>query len=515
MTATISKPIAAKRLVTQQDLNNWIWGICDILRQSNYSGAVEYVPELTWLLFLRILDQREVAEAKKALAVGDRFTPSLQPPYRWRDWARPGSEPREGKMGALFEFVNHRLMPHLKGLRDQPNATSRQKVISGIVSSIEQVRIESEASFKDVLDRIHAISDVDPTHMFAISQAYEGLLLRMGDKKNDGGQFFTPREIIRAMVRVVQPQVGQSIYDPCCGTGGFLAQSYEYIQEESGRNAAPQQVVDLKQRTFYGREKAKLIYPITLANLVLHGIDQPNIWYGNTLTGNESYGGLFEAAPSHFDIILTNPPFGTPESDEAKANFAYKTKAPQILFLQHVINSLKKDGHAGMVVDEGVLFKTNELAFVQTKKKLLDECNLYCIVSLPAGVFTAANAGVKTDLLFFTKGQKTERIWYYDLSDVKVGKKTPFTLDRFDEFFKLLPSRADSDRSWNISRKEIEAHNYDLKAVNPNAHRDVDTRTPTELLDIIAAKGEEVAAAFARLRASALPTNGEPRLTTM
>ncbi|PZS05501.1 MAG: N-6 DNA methylase [Candidatus Chloroheliales bacterium] len=497
---TLSPRPAAKRISTQQELNSAIWAICDILRQSNYSGAVEYVPELTWLLFLRILDQREEAEAKKAAAVGAPFTPSLAAPYRWRDWARPGSDPREGKLGALFEFVNHQLLPHLKALRDQPNATSRQKVIGGIVSGIEQVRVESETSLKDVLDRIHAISDVDPTHMFAISQAYEGLLLRMGDKKNDGGQFFTPREIIRAMVQVVKPQLGQTIYDPCCGTGGFLAQAYEYIQHESGKDAAPQQISDLKQRAFYGREKAKLIYPITLANLVLHGIDQPNIWYGNTLTDNEFYAGLFDDAPNQFDIILTNPPFGGKEGDDAQTRFAYKTKATQVLFLQHVINKLKKGGQCGMVVDEGVLFKTNELAFVQTKRKLLDECNLYCIVSLPAGVFDAANAGVKTDLLFFTKGEKTERIWYYDLSSIKVGKKTPFTLDRFDDFFKLLPTFADGPHSWSVSRKEIEAKNYDLKAVNPNASRDQDTRTPAELLDIIAAKGEEVAEALSRLR---------------
>ena len=161
---------------------------------------------------------------------------------------------------------------------------------------------------------------------------------------------------------------------------------------------------------------------------MLHGIDEPHIWHGNTLTGGETYGGLFEGAPQLFDVVLTNPPFGGKEGNEAQTRFAYKTGATQVLFLQHVIDSLRPGGRCGIVLDEGVLFRTNETAFVQTKRKLLDECDLWCIVSLPAGVFTAAGAGVKTNLLFFTKGQPTEQIWYYDLSDVKVGKKTPLTL---------------------------------------------------------------------------------------
>src|SRR5271157_827938 len=188
------------------------------------------------------------------------------------------------------------------------------------------------------------------------------------------------------------------------------------------------------------------------------------------------------------------------EGKEAQTRFAYKTGATQVLFLQHVIDSLKPGGRCGIVLDEGVLFRTNETAFVQTKRKLLDDCDLWCIVSLPGGVFTAAGAGVKTNLLFFTKGQPTEKVWYYDLSDIKVGKKKPFTLDKFEDFFRLLPTRGDSDRSWTVTRAEIEAKNFDLKAVNPNAKSQEDTRTPEELLDIIEAKGKEVAEAVAALR---------------
>jgi type I restriction enzyme M protein len=165
-----------------------------------------------------------------------------------------------------------------------------------------------------------------------------------------------------------------------------------------------------------------------------------------------------------------------------------------------VIDSLKNGGTCGIVLDEGVLFRTNETAFVQTKRKLLDDCDLWAIVSLPGGVFTAAGAGVKTNLLFFTKGKPTEKIWYYDLSDIKVRKKTPLTMEHFNDFFKLLPERADSERSWTIARQEIEARNYDLKAVNPNARADEDLRKPEELLDVIEAKGKEVAEALEKLR---------------
>src|SRR3989338_4496272 len=496
-----------KRLATQQSVNGAIKSICDIMRRSNCAGALQYVPELTWILFLRILDERESREAEEAEAVGAEFTPSLEAPYRWQDWAAPGGSKRKelqnASLGAFFGFVNSELISPLRKLRERPNATSRQKVISEIFSGVEHTRIDTERNLLDILDKVHEISadNVDTTHVFTLSQVYEGLLLKMGERGNDGGQFFTPREIIRIMVKAIDPKIGETIYDPGCGTGGFLAQSFEHMAGQNNANiTSADQLETLKQRTFYGREKDNAIYPIALANLVLHNIDEPHLWHGNTLTGAENYGGLFTDAPTQFDVILMNPPFGGKEGKEAQTRFPYKTGATQVLFLQHVIDSLKPGGRCGIVLDEGVLFRTNETAFVQTKRKLLDECDLWCIVSLPAGAFVNAGAGVKTNLLFFTKGRPTERIWYYDLSDVKVGKKSQLTLEKFEEFFRLLPARTDSEHSWTVERKEIEARGYDLKAVNPNAKRDEDTRTPEELLDVIEAKGREVSTAVAELR---------------
>jgi len=507
MAKIVNSKSSALKFTTQSSLDSYVWGICNILRRSNCAGALQYVPELTWILFLRILDDTEAQEAERAEAVGAEFTYSLVHPYRWQDWADPKGikriELQNGALGAFFSFVNTELLPYLKGLRDRPNANSRQKVISEILSGVERVRVDTEKNFLDVLDKVHEIrhENIDTTHIFALSQVYEGLLLKMGEKGNDGGQFFTPREVIRTLIRAVNPQPGQTVYDPCCGTGGFLAQTYEYIDNliKIG-DVTPDQIETLKTRTFYGREKENLIYPIALANLVLHGIDEPHLWHGNSLTGQETFGGLFQGAPVLFDVVLTNPPFGGKEGKEAQTRFAYKTGATQILFLQHVIDSLKPGGRCGIVLDEGVLFRTNETAFLQTKRKLLDDCDVWAILSLPGGVFTSAGAGVKTNLIFFTKGKPTEKIWYYDLSDIKVGKKTPLKTDRFEDFFRLLPARADSERSWIVTRAQIEANGFDLKAVNPNAKSNEDLRTPEELLDIIEQKGKEVSEALAMLR---------------
>jgi type I restriction enzyme M protein len=468
MTAPLATP--ARRLATPSSVNAAIKQIADVMRRANYAGALQYVPELSWILFLRILDEREEIEAEEAVALGIRFDPSLAAPFRWRDWAAPGGPKRveltDAAMGGYLTFVNGDLLPHLRGLRDVPGASARQQVISQVVSAVDKVAVDTERNLLDIVDRVHEIKveAVDQTHLFMLSQAYEGLLLKMGEKNNDGGQFFTPREVIRAMVRLVDPKVGETIYDPGCGTGGFLAQAFDHMRLGLGDGATAEDLRFLREETFWGREKADLIYPIALANLVLHGIDQPHIWHGNTLTHQEVYGGLFAGAPDQFDVVMMNPPFGGKEGKEAQTLFAYKTSATQVLFLQHVIDALKRGGRCGMVIDEGVLFRTTESAFVQTKRKLLDETDLWCIVSLPPGVFSSAGAGVKTNLLFFTKGGPTERTWYFDLSDVKVTKKQPLTVDRFDELFALAGSRTDSPRSWTVTREEIEARGIDVDA---------------------------------------------------
>ncbi len=448
-----------KAIASSQSLGAFVKSICDIMRRSNCASALQYVPELTWILFLRILDAHEDKSREQAEAVGAEFTPGIRNPYRWQDWAAPFSDddahPKttEGKPfgwkrqelfaagdGKLFDFINNELLPHLHGLDidvrtglPNPNASRKQRIIGRIMTAVERVRVDSETNLRDILDKVHEIhvDHVDDTHFFTLSQVYEDLLLKMGEKNSDGGQFFTPREVIRAMVHTVAPTVGKTVYDPGCGTGGFLAIAYEHIARGLGSSPTSTDIDTLKHDTFFGREKENLVFPIALANLVLHGIDQPNLWHGNTLTRRATYGALFEQAPKTFDFILTNPPFGGKEGKDAQKNFAFETSSTQVLFVQDILSELAPKGTCAIVLDEGLLFRTNESAFVETKRKLVDECELWAIVSLPGGVFSTAGAGVKTNLLFFTKGKKTERIWYYDLAHVKVGKKTPLTLAHF------------------------------------------------------------------------------------
>ena len=437
-----------RTIASTQSLSAFVKSICDIMRRSNCASALQYVPELTWILFLRILDAQEARACDAAEAVGKPFTPALREPYRWQDWAAPAGAKRAAlktRVGDLFAFINKELLPYLHSLdvlpdgRPNSTATPKQRVIGRIMTAVEKVRVDSETNLCDILDLVDQISinHIDDQHFFTLSQVYEDLLLKMGEKNSDGGQFFTPREVVRAMVRTIDPQPGETVYDPCCGTGGFLAQAYELLARKLGDAPSATELERLKHQTFFGREKENLVFPIALANLVLHGIDQPNLWHGNTLSNAPTYDALFEGAPATFDVVLTNPPFGGKEGTDAQKNYSFETSSTQVLFLQHILTELnpalegKPGGRCAIVLDEGLLFRTNESAFVETKRKLLDECDLWCILSLPGGVFTAAGAGVKTNLLFFTKGRKTERIWYYDLSHIKMGKKSPMTLAHF------------------------------------------------------------------------------------
>ena len=626
---------APKAIASTQSLSAFVKGICDVMRRSNCASALQYVPELTWILFLRILDAQESRDKEQAEAVGATFTPALRAPYRWQDWAAPppknDAEKKshrktpEGKPfgwkrqalfsagdGKLFEFINKELLPHLHALDIDPRTglpkrgtSPKQRIIGRIMTAVERVRVDSETNLRDILDRVHEISvdHIDDQHFFTLSQVYEDLLLKMGEKNSDGGQFFTPREVIRAMVHTVDPKLGQTVYDPCCGTGGFLAVAYEHMYRKLGKRARSTHIETLKHETFFGREKENLVLPIALANLVLHGIDQPNLWHGNSLTRRATYGALFDKAPKQFDVILTNPPFGGTEGMDAQKNFAFETSSTQVLFVQDILAELAPGGTCAIVLDEGLLFRTNESAFVETKRKLVDECELWAILSLPGGVFSTAGAGVKTNLLFFTKGRKTERIWYYDLSQVKVGKKTPLTLAHFgfapdgsvvddaalpaalvadwqadeDNAGKPYPSyarqlahrgtpEADSRWSWTVdfaarrakAREErqplidhaaklkaevvdlkeqlkrlkkakanddvleaqdakirekdkaardleaqaavIDAAVFDLKAVNPNAVANIDTRTPAEIILSIEKQSKIMSDALSRLR---------------
>jgi len=475
-----------KTIGSTQSLSSYVKTVCDVMRRSNCASALQYVPELTWILFLRILDAQEQKEQEEAKALGNSFSPALISPFRWQDWAAPYSDkpdhPKtiDGKPQGwkrqelfakgdkkLFDFINNELLPHLHGLdidkyteQPNPNASPKQRIIGRIMTAVERVRVDSETNLRDILDKIHQLHTdrIDDTHFFTLSQVYEDLLLKMGEKNSDGGQFFTPREVIRSMVLTVNPEHGKTIFDPCCGTGGFLAVAYEYLNQKLGKDITSTDIDLLKHETFFGKEKENLVFPIALANLVLHGIDQPNLWHGNTLTNRATYGALFENAPATFDYIFTNPPFGGKEGKDAQKRYAFETSSTQVLFVQDIMDHLSHDGTCAIVLDEGLLFRTNESAFVETKRKLVDECRVWAIVSLPGGVFSTAGAGVKTNLVFFTKGKNTDKIWYYDLSHIKMGKKSPMTLAHFG-FDKNNNVIADSNLPATLTYEWLEDEN--------------------------------------------------------
>ena len=503
-----------KTINSQAAMDKAVKSVCDILRRDKAKGARLYVPELTWMFFLRYLDIIEENEEQKAKALGASYSETLKAPYRWRDWAAPFDktinydemiqkklpgwkrcELSKKAIGSFLSFVNDELFPHMKDLGSAMGAGNKQKIISEIFRNKEKTILSSETNLQNALDKIHTLSEasISDQHMFPISQAFEGLLPSLGEKKNDGGQFFTPREIIRVIVNTVKPQTGKTVYDPCCGTGGFLIEAFKSMMKQ---NPTGTQIKELKTETLWGREDAGEAIPICLANMMLHDIDLPRIWHGNTLTGAVTYGDLFEGAPGQFDYVMTNPPFGSKEGKDAQAQFPYKSGKAQILFLQHIIDSLAETGTCGMVIDEGVMFHTKTAAYQQTKRKLLDECDLWCVMSLPQGVFVNAGAGVKTDLLFFTKGKETERVWYYDMTLTddfqtrKINKGNPLTIEAFNDFFERLaldPDNPDriSERSWYVSIDEIKKKKYDLKATNDNAPDYSDKRTTSELMAII------------------------------
>ncbi|TAE31376.1 MAG: N-6 DNA methylase [Candidatus Kapaibacterium sp.] len=501
-----------KGITTQAEMNKAIWSVCDILRRDKTKGAKAYIPELTWMLFLRFWDLKVEKDAREAEEFGQpKPDEAIPKPYRWRDWAAPGSPRREEvwRSGGIA-FVNTELFPRLRELGDK-SGTAEQHIIGEIFRAKDRTNLIENTNFWNTIDKIHAITSAQPNeqHFFSISQAYEGLLLRLGEKNSDGGQFFTPREIIRAMVQAVKPRAGKTVYDPCCGTGGFLVEAYKAMEAEARSNART--LEHLRHKALWGREDDTDTVTLMLANLLLHGVAQPRIWHGNTLTGRATYGELFADAPKQFDYIFTNPPFGSKEGIEAQARFDFKTNKAQILFIQHIMSSLAKDGTCAMVIDEGVLFHTKTAAYTATKQKLLNDCDVWCILSLPPGVFVNAGAGVKTDILFFTKGRRTERIWYYDLtladdlSVRKVNKGNLLTLEHFNDFLQRLHTDPDaqerlSPRSWWVTREEILTKKYDLKAMNPNAPDRSDKRTVTELLEIIRQSSEEIEQGFSALQ---------------
>ncbi len=456
--------------------------ITDILRRDDgISGAMHYTEQISWILFLRYLDSYEQKKANEALLDGKDYSYVIEEKYRWSMWACPKGE--DGKLdhkraltsSDLKEFVDKKLFPYLKEFSKKQEDTKSLGYKIGAIFDFLDNRIANGATLREVLDIVDELEFNTQKGTFELSNIYERLLKGMGADGGNSGEFYTPRPVIKVMIEALNPTIGQTVYDGAVGTGGFLIQAFEYLRDKVKKTGDLEQ---LQYDTFFGNEKTPLAYIMCMMNLILHGMESPNITKTNTLTGNIRDIGESD----RHDIILANPPFGGKEKSQIQANFPIKSNATELLFMQHFMKKLKTGGKAAIVIPEGVLFQTNK-AFQAVKKSLLEDFNLHTIISLPAGVFLPYS-GVKTNVIFFEKTGATSDIWYYEVTPPhKLTKNKPIQYDHFKEFLQLYPHRTDSDHSWTVKATEIE--DYDIAAKNPTTAQEEILEAPTHYLNAI------------------------------
>lgn len=463
--------------------------ITDILRRDDgISGAMHYTEQTSWILFLKFLDDYEIEKADEAILSGINYTPVLDEEHRWSRWACPKDE--NGKLDInkaltgddLRGYVNGDLFPYLKGFRNDSLAESnsfRYKI--GAIFEYLDNKVASGHTLREVLDIIDGLNFQSESELFELSQVYEGLLQNMGDAGGYAGEFYTPRPLIRSIVKVIDPQPGQTVYDAAAGSCGFLIEAFEHLKEQR-QQLTTKQWDKIQQQTFYGYEKTTLAYVMGMMNMILHGIESPNLYRQNTLTQNIR--DIQEK--DRFNIILANPPFGGKEKAQIQQNFPIQSNATELLFLQHFMKSLKSGGKAAIVVPEGVLFQTNS-AFTQVKQELLEYFNLHTILSLPAGVFLPYS-GVKTNVIFFERTGGTTETWYYEcVPEQKLTKNKPLSDTHLAEFIDLYGKRSTTDRSWIVPVEKLK-EDYDLSAKNPAKQTDVEHLPPRKILELIQEK---------------------------
>ena len=465
--------------------------ITDILRRDDgISGAMHYTEQTSWVLFLKFLDDYESEKEDEAVLSVKDYQPVLDDEHRWSNWACPKNA--EGKLDInkvrtgddLTDYVNNELFPYLKSFANASVTGSDPKSFAYKIGAIFQYldnKVASGHTLREVLDIIDTLNFQSSDEMFELSLVYEGLLQNMGDAGGYAGEFYTPRPVVRAMIKAIDPQAGQTIYDAAAGSCGFLVEAFEHLKSKK-RALSTEQWDFIQRDTFFGFEKTSLAYVMGMMNMILHGIESPNLFRGNTLTQNIR--DIQEK--DRYDIILANPPFGGKEKSQIQQNFPIQSNATELLFLQHFMKTLKSGGKAAIVVPEGVLFQTNN-QFKQVKQDLLENFNLHTILSLPAGVFLPYS-GVKTNVLFFERNGGTNDVWYYECEPgQKLTKNKPITDDHLKEFVELYNSRETTERSWTVSASKL-AEEYDLSAKNPAKQKDAEHLAPSDILKQIRTK---------------------------
>mgnify|MGYP003433575049 FL=1 len=463
--------------------------ITDILRRDDgISGAMHYTEQISWVLFLKFLADLEESKSEDAELDGETYTYILDEKYRWQNWAVLKVDGKKDIINSksgddLLDFVNKELFPYLKGFKSITENPKSIKYKIGAIFEFLDNRIANGHTLREVLDIIDEMDFHNQSDLFQLSLIYEKLLKDMGSDGGNSGEFYTPRPLIKVITDVINPQIGQSIYDPAVGSCGFLIEAYNHIrytdvQNNSQRDLSTDQLKFLNEDTFFGNEKTPLSYVMGVMNMILHGVESPNISKSNTLT--KDIRGLEEK--DRFDCILANPPFGGKEKEQIQQNFPIKSNATELLFLQHMMNHLKLGGKCGVVIPEGVLFQTNN-AFQSVKKDLLERFNVHTILSLPSGVFLPYSA-VKTNVVFFDRAGSTNDIYYYEVNPpFKLTKNKPINNEHFAEFLDSWETRKITDNSWIVNVNDIK--DFDISAKNPKKNDAIEHKSPIELVENI------------------------------
>src|SRR5680860_137989 len=459
--------------------------IDDVLwKEAGCATELDYTEQTSWILFLRYLDDLEPDNSKKAELQGEKHTYIIDKPHRWSAWAAP--KRRDGSLDHdkaltgddLIEFVNRDLFPYLQGFRTRAEGANTIEYKIGEIFGEIKNKFQSGYSLRDALELVDALSFQTQSQKHELSELYEAKLRNMGNAGRNGGEYYTPRPLIRVMIQVVKPEIGDRIYDGACGSAGFLCEAFEYLLPKADSTKARR---ILQERTFYGQEKKSLAYILGIMNMILHGIEAPNIVHINTLTQDTRD----IQQKDRYDVVLANPPFGGKERPEVQQNFPIKTGETAYLFLQHFIKSMKAGGRAGVVIKSTSLSNTDN-ASITLRKELLESCNLYTILDVPQGSFQGS--GVKTVVLFFEKGARTRKIWYYKPNLAQtLGKTNPLTDEHLKEFVALQAEFADTENSWTVDAKNIDQATYDLSVKNPNTADEAARRSPKDIIAEMAA----------------------------
>ena len=467
-------------------------------KDAGCGSELDYIEQTSWILFLKYLDDLEKENKAAAELSNKTYSPILSNEFKWATWAAPkkvdGSlDYNAARTGDdLKEFVNTELFPYLKSFKSVANDANTLEYKIGQIFSELSNKLQSGYSLREVINKVNELQFLSNEEKHELSSLYEDKIKSMGNAGRNGGEYYTPRPLIKAIVEVVEPQLGNKVYDAAVGSAGFLCEAYDYMR--SSKDLTVKEYETLQQRTFYGKEKKSLAYIIGIMNMILHGIEAPNILHTNTLGENI----LDIQEKDRVDVVLANPPFGGKERAEIQENFPVRTSETAYLFLQHFIKILRKGGSCGVVI-KNTFLSNGDNASVALRKQLLEECNLHSILELPKGAFTGT--GVKTVVLFFDKGTSTQNVWYYQLNlGRSLGKTNALNEKDLEDFKALQKTKADSDNSWTVSIDDIDKETWDFSPTNPNVEDTSEKRSPSEILAEIEALDNEAAEAMAAIK---------------